>query len=152
MKYEISAGALVVLNHAVLLVHHKKVGNYDFWVPPGGRLEGEESIFECAKREVFEETGLHIDVERIAYVEEFVAPGHHHSCKFWMLCKAFGGEITLANRDANEKGFLVDAKFMARDQLQPLNIYPSIMYDQFWSDLEDGFPCTRYLGLQRVKA
>ncbi|NIV38728.1 MAG: NUDIX domain-containing protein, partial [Anaerolineae bacterium] len=51
IRYGISAAALVVQDKALLLVHHRERGRYDFWLPPGGRLEGNESIMDCARRE-----------------------------------------------------------------------------------------------------
>jgi 8-oxo-dGTP diphosphatase len=102
VRYGISAGALVPQDNRVLLVHHREKGHYDFWVPPGGRVEGEESVFECARREAFEETGLNVDPDRIVYIQEFVEPGYHF-CKFFILCAAYTGDITLENRDANVK-------------------------------------------------
>lgn len=149
MRYGISAGALVILNNRLLLVHHREQGRYDFWVPPGGRVEGAESIFECARRETFEETGLTVQPDRIAYIQEFVEPDYHF-CKFFILCATCVGDITLENRDANEH-FLVDARFFAQNQLEELVVYPEILKTQFWNDLESGFPKTRYLGLERIK-
>src|SRR5688572_7861912 len=40
---------------AVLLVHHKAM---DLWVFPGGHLDPDETLAECALREVREETGV----------------------------------------------------------------------------------------------
>jgi 8-oxo-dGTP diphosphatase len=42
MRYGISAAALIVHEQQILLVNHRVAGQYDFWLPPGGRLEGEE--------------------------------------------------------------------------------------------------------------
>ncbi len=148
MRYGISAGALVVDGNKVLVVRHHEAGSYDFWVPPGGRLEDEESIFECAKREALEETGLTVRPDRVVYIQEFVEPGYHF-CKFFIICASYNGEITLANKD-EEEVFLVDAQFMTRDQLDKLTVYPPILKKQFWEDLKEGFPCARYLGLERL--
>ena len=68
MRYGISAAALVVRDEQVLLVTHRETGRYDFWLPPGGSLEGSESIFECARRETLEETGLNVELEHILYI------------------------------------------------------------------------------------
>ena len=71
MSYGISAAALIFQDERILLVNHKKTGRYDFWLPPGGRLEGSESILECAKRETQEETGLDVELDRVLYFQEF---------------------------------------------------------------------------------
>ncbi len=66
MRYGISAAVLLVRNERVLLVNHKKSGRYDFWVPPVGRVEADEPIFECARRETFEETGPRAEPRHIS--------------------------------------------------------------------------------------
>ena len=121
MKYGISAAALVVRDARVLLVNHREPGCYDFWVPPGGSLEGSESILECARRETFEETGLEVELERILYIQELWEP-EYHFCKFFILCKAFSGNLVLANRQ-QEESFLVDAQFLSRADLQAITVY-----------------------------
>lgn len=147
MRYGISAAALVIKDDTVLMAHHREPG-YDFWVPPGGSLEGDESIFECATRETFEETGLAVELDKIAYAQEFVEPGYHF-CKFFITCTGWSGEVTLDNKPAGED-HLVDARFLSQDDLARVTVYPEVMKDRFWSDRLAGFPVTRYLGLSRA--
>lgn len=47
-------------NKKFLLVHHKKMG---VWVQPGGHVELNESPEEAAIREVYEETGINVNLE-----------------------------------------------------------------------------------------
>lgn len=148
--YGISAAALVVRDGRILLVNHREPGRFDFWVPPGGRLEGDESIFDCAQRETLEETGLHVELNRILYIQEFVQPGYHF-CKFFLLGQTSGGTLSLANRIPGED-FLVDARFLSPEELGELVVHPEILKDQFWRDLEAECPPTRYLGLERIKS
>lgn len=44
------------------------------WQLPGGGLNPNESLADCARREVFEETGVHIRVTSIAFLREWVVP------------------------------------------------------------------------------
>ncbi|CAG0931006.1 ADP-ribose pyrophosphatase [Thermoflexales bacterium] len=149
MRYGMSAAALVIQNRQILLVNHRAAGQYDFWLPPGGRLEGEESIFECATRETFEETGLTVEPVRILYIQEFAEPDYHF-CKFFILCSTFSGALTLAHREP-EEDFLVDARFFARRDLIALDVRPEIIKGQFWNDVALKNPPTRYLGLERIR-
>ena len=149
VRYGISAAALIVQHKHLLLVNHRKSGQYDFWLPPGGKLQGQESIFDCARREVLEETGLSVDLDRIVYIVEYVEP-HYHFCKFFISCKRFAGTLTLANREPEET-FLVNARFFAKADLRGLDVRPAILQDRFWDDLEAGFPKTRYLGLKKIE-
>jgi 8-oxo-dGTP diphosphatase len=74
MNHRIAAGIIVENNNRILLVRHKKPGEYDFWVAPGGGAEGSEDLLSAAKREVFEESGLHVEPLQLAYIEEFFNP------------------------------------------------------------------------------
>jgi len=147
MRYAISAGTIVVRDGRLLLVHHRG-GADDFWVPPGGRLRGEESILDCARRETYEETGLEVQPERVVYLQEFLE-GELHFCKFWILAQPPRGTPTVEHRDPDE-GFVVDACFASQSEIARWTVYPAILKDQFWEDLERGFPEARYLGLERI--
>lgn len=146
MRYGISAAALIVQDARLLLVHHQ-AEEFDFWVPPGGGLQGTESIFDCARRETLEETGLVVDMHRILYVQELWEPGYHF-CKFFILGRTCSGELTLANRDP-EEGFLVDTRFFSREALQKTTVYPEALKGAFWEDRQG--QCTKYLGLERLR-
>lgn len=49
-------------DHRYLMLHRNKDKKImpDVWMAPGGKREFNEGLFECARREVLEETGLHI--------------------------------------------------------------------------------------------
>jgi len=44
------------------------------WRPPGGGLAPQESLAECAVREVLEETGLLVGISGVAFLREWVVP------------------------------------------------------------------------------
>lgn len=44
------------------------------WRLPGGGLFPNESLAECGEREVMEETGIAVRVDRVAFLREFVVP------------------------------------------------------------------------------
>ena len=85
-----TVAVFVVWEGKVLLHLHRKLG---MWLPPGGHVERDELPDDAAVREVFEETGLNVelvgekreDVEdpvqlhRPAGVQlENIGPGHQH--------------------------------------------------------------------------
>ena len=49
------------------------------WSLPGGGLKPDESLAECARREVLEETGISVRVGRIAFLREWVVPKYVQS-------------------------------------------------------------------------
>jgi len=147
MRFGISAAALVIDNNRVLLVHHREPGIFDFWLPPGGKVQGGESIFDCARREVHEETGLQVELGQVLYIQEFVEPGYHF-IKCFILATSWSGELSLSNRDADED-FLVGAGFFSQVQIQHMQVFPEVMQDKFWQDFSRGIRTTHYIGLVR---
>ena len=101
----IGVAVIVIKDDRVLLGKRKNSHGADTWAFPGGHLEFNESITDCAVREVFEETGLSIKnlrcgpytndiftAENKHYVTLFVTADHDsgtpevkepHKCKKW---------------------------------------------------------------------
>lgn len=59
MKRHFTASVLIVQDNKVLLIFHPK---FQKWIQPGGHIESNETPVEAAYREVFEETGLQIEL------------------------------------------------------------------------------------------
>lgn len=64
MSYRYTCAIFIVKNQKVLLIEHKKLKR---WLPPGGRIEENETPDEAALREVYEEVGLRV---------KLLAPAH----------------------------------------------------------------------------
>jgi 8-oxo-dGTP diphosphatase len=154
MRHRIRAAALIVRNLEILLVCHRTPGTTDtWWIPPGGGLEAfDASIFACASREVFEETGLHASCSRIAYIREFVETSRQiRHLELFVVADTVSGDITLANLPSTGADFemIQETRWVDKQSLPDLTIYPAIIYtDEFWDDYAAGFPTTKYLGCQ----
>ena len=75
----------------VLLCHRR---DYDLWNLPGGRLEKGESPWQGVIREAKEETGLEVEVERLAGV---YCKLEKNEIIFSFVCKIISGEVTLTD-------------------------------------------------------
>lgn len=58
------ATSAVILNQNNQILFLKRKDN-DLWTLPGGTLKYNESLEDCIKREVLEETGLHVSIDQI---------------------------------------------------------------------------------------
>ena len=61
---EIIVGAVIVKDNKMLMVREAKEKCYGKWAFPAGHIEKEETIFDGAKRETFEETGCKIELRK----------------------------------------------------------------------------------------
>jgi 8-oxo-dGTP diphosphatase len=72
-RHSVSAAAVITNDGGdVLLIQRRDNGH---WEPPGGVLELDESIVDGLRREVYEETGLVIEPDRLTGVYKNVARG-----------------------------------------------------------------------------
>lgn len=89
----------VVLNDAkAMLVHRRE--DHPFWALPGGKLDPGESLVDCLKREMKEETGLEVVPEKLLGVfsspEYLLSAGEKvfQPLLIVFLCKTMGGSLT----------------------------------------------------------
>lgn len=152
MKHRIRAAALIVdADRRLLLVEHTHPQSGEtWWVPPGGGLEDEDaSVFDCARRETFEETGLSVVLERIVYVREFLDYEHQmRHLELFITAVSYSGTVTTEHIYGRgpDADYIRSARWLSRADMQPLTIYPALLQSTFWRDWQEGFPQTRYLG------
>lgn len=151
MRHRVRAAALITQADAILLVCHKTpITGELWWIPPGGKLEGyDASIFDCARREVFEETGLEASCSRIAYIRECTDRRHSvRHLELFLVADTYAGEITLAHLPPSEPDadMIQETRWISRAELQTLTVYPEILKQDFWDDLALGFSETKHIG------
>src|SRR5262245_38519648 len=92
MKRTIRYQAAIIRNdHLLLLKVTDFTTGQTFWVIPGGGREEGETEMDCVRREVLEETYLHVEVERLL-VDEPGIPGDMYQRLKTYLCQVVGGE------------------------------------------------------------
>ena len=149
MKHRISTGVMVVQNNHILMVNHKVTGKYDFWVPPGGGVMGIETLQSAAVRELKEEAGISTDKLTLAYIEEMYT-SEQRECKFWFFTDQYTGTLKTEKASA-ERESIVDVKFIAKEDLSQLVVFPPIVLEQLWKDIETGFSSPVYSGIHKMK-
>lgn len=153
MKHRIRVAALITRGDRILLVQHihPETGE-EWWVPAGGGVEPEdESAFECAKREVFEETGLAVDLTEIVYLREFVdQDNRNRNLEILIGSRSCTGELTIRHVQGSEpdEHYIRDVRWVPRAELHDMVVYPEILKDRFWENHAEGSPEMRYLGVQ----
>ena len=136
--------SVVVLNRdrdKILLVRHRK-GNRQYWVLPGGRLEYGETFHECAVRELKEETGLDVDVERFLFLSEAIAPDRNrHIVNIFLKARVVGGTMQLGDEPV-----LAGVDFVPVRELEKITLFPPVA-DEILAGIANDFPeRIKYLG------
>lgn len=104
------AQVVLVENGRVLMVRLQRPGR-SFWVLPGGAIEDGESPQEAAIREVREETGLEVAIDRLLFVEEprTVGDVEVRSPRHTFLARRIGGELEPQYEEVAEVAWLPPA-------------------------------------------
>lgn len=153
MKHRIRAAALITDGEDILLVQHvhPETGE-EWWVPPGGGVETEDaSLFDCVRREVFEETGLQVSLKNVVYLREFLdSENQARNLELFVEATGFSGELTIRHVQGSgpDEHFIKDVRWVPKAELDDMIVYPEILKDRFWHDHAEGFPETKYLGVQ----
>jgi len=108
--YKLSEGEIYLL-----LVRPFK--DRDSWGVPKGHINEGESVEDCARREVFEETGLYVNLEdELPVVSTKFKNEHKRVITF--LAKQMGDNFPYANDGEN-----VDVKWFKSDELPTIHVY-----------------------------
>lgn len=112
MRFQIGVFATITDETGRALLVHRT--DCDWWCQPGGGLESGEAPWEGVAREVREETGLEVAVERLVGLYSW-AP-REDEIIFGFVCRVTGG--ALATSDESDT-----VRFFAPDAL-PANTFP----------------------------
>lgn len=149
MHHRISAGAIVEDAGRVLAVRHVRAGRYDFWVAPGGGVQGAEELIEAVVREVREECGLQVEPMRLAYIEELLSPDIR-LVKFWFTARLLGGTLSAAAPEAQSE-YITEAAWLSAQEMRERTVFPPVLAAAYWTDRGAGFPAPIHLGLRRME-
>jgi 8-oxo-dGTP diphosphatase len=150
MDFGVRVGAVVERAGALLLVRHQKPERDPYWVLPGGRLEPGETIPECARREVTEETGISARFAGVLYVGEFLREGRHTVDVTARLAlegdvqARLGGDPEVA---PDSEPTLREVRWVDVEELRDIKLLPATMKERLLRDAAGGWPAGEvYLG------
>lgn len=136
--FRIGVYALIFDDGRVLLAHRRDI---NWWNLPGGGMEIGETVEEAMRREVREETGLEVQVERLVGV---YSKPQKQEVVLTFRCRVTGGELRATEEsracayfspDALPRNTLPKHRERVTDAL--LNQEAAILRDQLRSSIED---------------
>ena len=99
-------GVVIRQDHILLIQHCEHHSGRNYWVLPGGGREEGESEEACLRREMQEETGLEVRVERLL-LDEPAPQGDTYNRHRIYLCTPVSGQA----RPGYEPEHLVDGRY-----------------------------------------
>ncbi|MFO1443738.1 NUDIX domain-containing protein [Bacillus sp. Bva_UNVM-123] len=98
-KLIVGVKAVILHNGKVLLIKRAHKAHIDggTWEPVGGKLEFGEDIESALRREIREEVGLHVKIERILYATTFKTDPSRQVVILTYLCESDKNDVLLSN-------------------------------------------------------
>jgi 8-oxo-dGTP diphosphatase len=137
MRPLIGVAAIVLKDNKVLLGKRKNAHGAGTWAFPGGHLEYKESIEACAKREVFEETGIHIkNIRYGTFTNDIFREDQKHYVTLFVISEYDAGDLELKEPEKCEKwdwflwNELPEPKFLPLKNLLKQTFTPGANYEK----------------------
>lgn len=89
------AAGIVMVKNKMLMVKEKETKG---WSVPSGEIEKGESPEQACAREVWEETGFTVEVEKSVYTKN-VHIGNYKVTTYYFLCRMTDGQLAYADPD-----------------------------------------------------
>ena len=144
MSHRVRCGVLAVREDQLLMFRGVDPTAGEHWGPPAGGLKGAESIWECATREFFEETGARaLDLE-LAYVQQYVT-NDTNQVTFLFISERLEGTPSAQGTGDETSEWIQEIVWLSEDQLPGKVVIPPFISDRFFADYRDGFKSPIYV-------
>lgn len=101
---KVGVGVCIIKDNKILLGKRKGAHGCGCWSFPGGHLELNESVEDCAKREVLEEAGIQIqNLKRGPYTNDIFEKEGKHYVTVYIISEYASGELKVMEPDKCEK-------------------------------------------------
>lgn len=128
----VAARAILLHEKRLLLVNAWPEGS-DLLCAPGGGVELGSSLPENLQREVYEETGLSIEVGSPVLINEFHDPDRRfHQIEVFFRCTLVGGDPFADWTDP--EGVVSQRYWLTRDEMRSRRFKPASLLNVAWSE------------------
>ena len=107
----VGVGVIIIRDGKILLAERKGSHGENTWASAGGHLEFGETLEECAKREAFEEFGIHVQRMTFLCVSNIVAYDRHY------IDVEFLGDLGIQNPKIQEQDSFANLQWFSLSEL-----------------------------------
>lgn len=127
----VSVRGIVMADDRLLLVNAWPGNQSDLLCAPGGGVEPGQSLPENLIREIYEETGLTVEVGPVVLVNEFHDPNStYHQIDIYFRCEILAGQLDASWQDVD--GVVHDRRFVTRKEIETLLVKPDSLAEVAW--------------------
>jgi len=128
-RFNYRVGAIIIQNGSLLCVKNK---NADYYYSVGGRVKINETSLDALHREVFEETGLKLEVSRLVLIHEnfFTEERTHeqfHEISFYFEMEGPFSNSDIVSKSHTELGEAEELVSLSIHQLDKIKLYPEVL-------------------------
>lgn len=116
---DVRTRAVIFNDDNEILVQHDLTSKPDFYRLPGGGVLFREKLEDCLVREIKEETGLEVKVDRLLWVRDFLDQFPNHSVEVFFLATISGGEFKSKHNTGP-----IEFRFVTIEELRQVLFYP----------------------------
>ena len=125
MASKVIRPSVVLIKDGKLLVLKSQYSGREFYLLPGGGIEGMESLKETAMRETKEETNYDIEIQKLLYLQEWIDETSDKNVLYVIfLGNILGGKETHLNDPALSKGNIKGIEWMDIKNINKITFYP----------------------------
>lgn len=145
--FRFRACAIILHKGKVLMATSDKIG---YFYSIGGGVQHNESTADAVKREVFEECGVNMEIDRLLFINENFFDGlefvfgetlHCHELAFYYLMKYDPAAPPDLTETVTEDGSLEHLAWISLDEYESIEAYPKFLARQ----LKDIKPCIEHI-------
>ena len=107
----VGVGVIIIKDGKILLAERKGSHGQNTWASAGGHLEFGETLEECARREVLEEFGIHVERMTFLCVSNIIAYDRHY------VDFEFLGDISIQIPKIQEQDFFTNLQWFSLSEL-----------------------------------
>lgn len=124
-KFNYRVGAIIIRDNKLLMV---KNDSAPYYYSVGGRVKLNETSEEAVIRETFEETGIELEVDRLAFVHEHffkeeITKENYHEIAFFYLMK-MSANVDFVCKSFGDQGAKEHLHWLPIEDLDSYQLYP----------------------------